>query len=131
MRRSAGSAIRPRWRCWSRASSCSCSPSSASASISRPARRPASSLDLVFVSPKSGRAVSRAAGAAWRDRLLALPAFLGEEEGPPPSADDLAAAFALTGFFLERHLYAPHGAALPDARAAFIAAVTRAIARVA
>jgi DNA repair protein RecO (recombination protein O) len=88
-------------------------------------------LDLVFVSPKSGRAVSRAAGEAWRDRLLALPAFLGEEEGPPPSADDLAAAFALTGFFLERHLYAPHGAALPDARAAFIVAVTRAIARVA
>jgi DNA repair protein RecO (recombination protein O) len=87
--------------------------------------------DLVFVSPKSGRAVSRAAGEAWRDRLLALPAFLGEEEGPSPSANDLAAAFALTGFFLERHLYAPHGAALPDARAAFIAAVTRAIARVA
>jgi DNA repair protein RecO (recombination protein O) len=88
-------------------------------------------LDLVYVSPKSGRAVSRAAGEAWRDRLLALPAFLGEEEAPPPSADDLAAGFALTGFFLERHLYAPHGAALPDARAAFIAAVTRAIARVA
>ena len=87
-------------------------------------------LDLVYVSPKSGRAVSRAAGAPWRERLLALPAFLGEE-GPPPSSGDLAAGFALTGFFLERHLYAPHGAALPDARAAFIAAVTRAMARVA
>ena len=88
--------------------------------------------DLVYVSPKSGRAVSRAAGKPWRDRLLALPAFLGEEEeAAAPSAEDLAAGFALTGFFLERHLYAPHGAALPDARAAFIAAVTRAIARVA
>ncbi len=89
--------------------------------------------DLVYVSPKSGRAVSRAAGEPWRDRLLALPAFLGEDEeaAAPPSADDLAAGFALTGYFLERHLYAPHGAALPDARAAFIAAVTRAIARVA
>ena len=89
-------------------------------------------LDLVYVSPKSGRAVSRAAGEPWRDRLLALPAFLGEDEDvAPPSAEDLAAGFALTGFFLERHLYAPHGAALPDARAAFIAAVTRAMARVA
>jgi DNA repair protein RecO (recombination protein O) len=88
-------------------------------------------LDLIYVSPKSGRAVSRTAGEPWRERLLALPAFLGEEEGAPPSADDLAAAFALTGFFLERHLYAPHGAALPDARASFIAAVTRAMARVA
>ena len=88
-------------------------------------------MDLVYVSPKTGRAVSRAAGEPWRERLLALPAFLGEEAAPPPSADDLAAGFALTGFFLERHLYAPHGAALPDARAAFIAAVTRAMARVA
>ncbi len=32
--------------------------------------------DLVYVSPKSGRAVSRAAGEPWRDRLLVLPAFL-------------------------------------------------------
>jgi DNA repair protein RecO (recombination protein O) len=88
-------------------------------------------FDLVYVSPKSGRAVSRAAGEPWRDRLLVLPAFLGEDDAAPPSADDLAAGFALTGFFLERHLYAPHGAALPDARAAFIAAVTRAMARVA
>ena len=62
---------------------------------------------------------------------MALPAFLGDDDTPPPSADDLAAGFALTGFFLERHLYAPHGAALPEARAAFIAAVTRAMARVA
>jgi len=88
-------------------------------------------LDLVYVSPKSGRAVSRTAGEPWRDRLLTLPAFLGEGDAPPPSADDLVAAFALTGFFLDRHLYAPHGTALPDARAAFIAAVTRAMARVA
>jgi DNA repair protein RecO (recombination protein O) len=88
-------------------------------------------LDLVYVSPKSGRAVSRAAGEPWHDRLLALPAFFGEEGGPQPSADDLAAAFALTGFFLDRHLYAPHGTSLPDARAHFIVAVTRAIARVA
>jgi DNA repair protein RecO (recombination protein O) len=88
-------------------------------------------IELIYVSPKSGRAVSRAAGEPWRDRLLALPAFLGEENAPPPSPDDLAAAFALTGFFLERHLYAPHGAALPETRAAFIAAVTRAMARVA
>jgi DNA repair protein RecO (recombination protein O) len=88
-------------------------------------------LDLAYVSPKSGRAVSRAAGEPWRDRLLALPAFLGEEGAGAPSADELAAGFAHTGFYLERHLYAPHGAALPEARAAFIAAVTRAMSRVA
>jgi DNA repair protein RecO (recombination protein O) len=88
-------------------------------------------LDLAYVSPKSGRAVSRAAGAPWHDRLLGLPAFLGDASTAQPSPEDLAAAFALTGFFLERHVFAPRGAALPDARQHFIAAVTRAIARVA
>ena len=32
--------------------------------------------DLIYVSPKSGRAVSAAAGEAWKERLLPLPAFL-------------------------------------------------------
>ena len=39
------------------------------------------------------------------------------------SAADLADAFALTGFFLDRHAFAPRGLALPDARARFVAAV--------
>jgi DNA repair protein RecO (recombination protein O) len=87
--------------------------------------------DLVYVSPKSGRAVSRAAGEPWRDRLLALPAFLAEEDAPAPTPEELAAAFALTGFFLGRHVFEVRGEPLPDARVHFIAAVTRAIARVA
>ena len=40
--------------------------------------------DLIYVSPKSGRAVSAAAGAEWRDRLLPLPAFLRGGETPAP-----------------------------------------------
>jgi DNA repair protein RecO (recombination protein O) len=87
--------------------------------------------DLVYVSPKSGRAVSRAAGDPWREKLLALPAFFADEDAPHPSPEDLAAGFALTGFFLKRHVYEPRDATLPEARAQFIAAVTRAIARVA
>src|SRR5436309_3930385 len=42
--------------------------------------------DLVYVSPKSGRAVSAQAGAPWRDKLLPLPPFLngeGESEDAP------------------------------------------------
>jgi DNA repair protein RecO (recombination protein O) len=81
------------------------------------------SADLVYVSPKSGRAVSRLAGDPWRERLLRLPAFLREEGQAAP--DDIAAAFALTGFFLVRHVLEPRGAALPDARERFIAAVLR------
>jgi DNA repair protein RecO (recombination protein O) len=87
--------------------------------------------DLAYVSPKSGRAVSRAAGEPWRERLLALPPFLVDEAAQSPTADELAAAFALTGFFFARHVYEPRGETLPESREHFIAAVTRAMARVA
>jgi DNA repair protein RecO (recombination protein O) len=79
--------------------------------------------DLIYVSPKSGRAVSRVAGEPWQDRLLRLPAFLRQQG--EPALGDVAAAFALTGFFLARHVLEPRGAALPDARERFIAAVLR------
>ncbi len=79
--------------------------------------------DLIYVSPKSGRAVSASAGAPWRTRLLALPAFLRVDgAGAAPTSDDLADAFRLTGFFLERDLFGPRGLAMPDARRAFLAA---------
>ena len=81
--------------------------------------------DLIYVSPRSGRAVSRAAGEDYRDRLLRLPAFLHAEEDA--SAADVGDAFALTGFFLERHAFAPRGLDVPDARARFVTAIGRAL----
>ena len=78
--------------------------------------------ELIYVSPRSGRAVSRAAGEAYRDRLMRLPGFL-RSDVEPVSGADLADAFALTGFFLERYAFAPRGLPLPDARARFVAAV--------
>jgi len=81
--------------------------------------------DLAFVSPRSGRAVSRAAGEAYRDKLMRLPGFLRDER-TALSAADLADAFTLTGFFLERHAFAPRGLSLPEARAHFVTALTRA-----
>ncbi len=95
--------------------------------------------DLVYVSPKSGRAVSRTAGEPWRDRLLALPAFLRETDGDSvsadpsrePSVEELREGFALTGFFLARHVFEPRGETLPEARHHFIAAVSRTAKRVA
>jgi DNA repair protein RecO (recombination protein O) len=72
--------------------------------------------DLVWVSPKTGRAVSRAAGAPWAARLLPLPGFLAGQG--PVDADSIAAALRLTGFFLDRHVAAAFGAeAAPPARA--------------
>jgi DNA repair protein RecO (recombination protein O) len=82
--------------------------------------------DLIYVSPKSGRAVSRGAGEPWRDRLLSLPAFLAENDEREPQPDELAAGFALTGFFLTRHVLEPRGLALSEARERFIAAIAAA-----
>ncbi len=82
--------------------------------------------DLVYVSPRSGRAVSRVAGEAYRDKLLPLPAFL-RTPADEVAATDLAIAFALTGFFLDRHAFAPRGLPLPEARAHFVSAIMRAI----
>ena len=85
--------------------------------------------DLAYVSPKSGRAVSREAGLPWDATLLRLPAFLSEREGGTrPSAAELADGFSVTGFFLQRHVFEARGISLPDARARFIGAVINAYA---
>ncbi|TGP57060.1 DNA repair protein RecO [bacterium M00.F.Ca.ET.230.01.1.1] len=81
--------------------------------------------DLAYVSPKSGRAVSRAAGAAWHDKMLALPAFLQRGSGLRADAAALEDAFRLSGFFFTRHVYEPRGLEPPDARAGFLAALRR------
>lgn len=71
--------------------------------------------ELVYVSPKSGRAVSREAGEPYAEKMLALPQFLIDSRAPlAPS--DIVAGFGLTGFFLERDALAPHGLKFPDAR---------------
>lgn len=85
--------------------------------------------DLAYVSPKTGRAVSRSAGEPWKDKLLALPAFLREGPGTTPEPDDLASAFALTTFFLERHVYEPRAVRPPEARMRLVALVSAPTAR--
>ncbi|MBI3708199.1 MAG: DNA repair protein RecO [Proteobacteria bacterium] len=72
--------------------------------------------DLAFVSPRSGRAVSASAGAPYRDRLLALPAFLKAPAGDPADAAEITAGLLLTGHFLERFVLGPQRRALPAAR---------------
>ncbi|MGH7003201.1 MAG: DNA repair protein RecO [Alphaproteobacteria bacterium] len=70
--------------------------------------------NLAYVSPKTGRAVSLSAGEAWRDKLLALPPFLLAET--VAAGDEIAQGLALTGYFLERHVFAPQGQRPPAAR---------------
>jgi DNA repair protein RecO (recombination protein O) len=71
--------------------------------------------DLIYVSPKSGRAVSRAAGEPYKDRLLRLPPFmLSAQQGL--ATGDVGDGLALTGRFLEQFVFAPLNRPLPPAR---------------
>jgi DNA repair protein RecO (recombination protein O) len=77
--------------------------------------------DLVYVSPKSGKAVSREAGLPYCNKLLPLPAFLRGDVG-----GDVCDGLKLTGYFLERHVMAPRQLALPPSRALLVNALTKA-----
>lgn len=83
--------------------------------------------DLIYVSPKTARAVSRGAGDPYKDRLLPLPAFLRGDDMQPVPLEDVRDGFALTGFFLTRDIYAPRGLTLPEARDAYLARLRAAV----
>lgn len=76
---------------------------------------------LIYVSPKSGRAVSASAGEPYRDKLLALPQFLTKQRSSPVTARDVNLGFALTGHFIEKHLLLPKGQTLPASRTRLVA----------
>ena len=69
--------------------------------------------DLVYVSPKSGRAVCLNAGAPYHEKMLPLPGFLN---GGAETPADIANGLALTAYFLEHWLLEPNGRKLPPAR---------------
>jgi DNA repair protein RecO (recombination protein O) len=71
--------------------------------------------DLIYVSPRTGRAVSEAAGAEYASRLLPLPQFL-LGASPAPDLSAMRAGLKLTGHFLLERVLAPHGRTMPQAR---------------
>ncbi len=70
--------------------------------------------DLAYVSPRSGRAVSRAAGRPYHDKLLPLPDFLWRDA--IADGKEIALGLSLTEHFLLTHVLLPHGRTLPPAR---------------
>lgn len=77
--------------------------------------------DLVYVSPRSGQAVSAAAGEPYRDKLLPLPRFLLAPQGErAPSPAEVFDGVTLTGYFLDARVFGPAGCDLPQARARFV-----------
>lgn len=81
--------------------------------------------DLAYVSPKSGRAVSRQAGEPWRERMLVLPDFIVSGLERRATAQEVFDAFRLTSFFFARHVYEPRGTSEPECRAGFISALRK------
>lgn len=75
--------------------------------------------DLSYISPRTGRAVSRAGAGEWADRLLPLPpCLLGQ--GTAPDAE-IAQGFVVTGHFLQTRLAPELGhKPLPEARQRFV-----------
>lgn len=71
--------------------------------------------DLIYVSPRSGRAVSREGGTAYKDRLFPLPNFLLGSQSAVSRAD-IVAGLKLTGHFLSERVLVPHGKEMPSAR---------------
>lgn len=80
--------------------------------------------ELVWVSPKSGRAVSRRGGEPYVDRLLPLPSFLRDDRQDAEPAE-IGAAFTLTGFFLARHVFEPRRLTAPPERQRILDMVRR------
>jgi len=71
--------------------------------------------DLIYVSPRTGRAVSRDAGAPYADKMLTLPPFmLGAQAGLREG--DVGAGLDLTGHFLEQFVFHPQNRPIPPAR---------------
>jgi len=72
---------------------------------------------LAYVSPKTGRAVSKAAGAPYKGKLLPLPSFL--IGGGAGDREDVYDGLVMTGYFLEHWVFNHHSKGVPDARLLF------------
>jgi DNA repair protein RecO (recombination protein O) len=83
------------------------------------------STDLLYVSPKSGRAVSAGAAEPYEDRLLALPRFLRGGTTGAVGQEDVLAGFALTGHFLEARVLVPRNLEMPEARSRLMSYLRR------
>ena len=71
--------------------------------------------NLIYVSPKSGRAVSQSSGKPYHDKMLPLPRFLlGNSD--QLNSQEILKGLHLTEYFIERHMLNPYGKKIPQAR---------------
>ena len=76
-----------------------------------------SDQDLYYISPKTGRAVSKQAGAAYHDRLFKFPqCFVSDQKREKSNDTEIIEGLTITGFFLEKYLKQELSASLPECR---------------
>ena len=81
--------------------------------------------NLVFVSPRSARAVSWEAAGPYKNRLLPLPGFLLPNRRPEYTMQDILDGLKLTGYFLETTIFTPTNRPLPAARDRLVSRLAR------
>jgi DNA repair protein RecO (recombination protein O) len=86
--------------------------------------------NLTHLSPKSGRAVSEAAAAPYKEKLFVLPGFLQKDvESLSAPMDEVLEALRMTEHFIDRRLLRVHGLELPEARHRLVVELSRSIDR--
>jgi DNA repair protein RecO (recombination protein O) len=74
--------------------------------------------DLVYISPKTGRAVTKNVGAPYKDKLLLLPKFL-LDNNEYPSLEEISLGLELSGYFLNKY-FIEHNKIIPPSRSRLI-----------
>ncbi|NQX79465.1 MAG: DNA repair protein RecO [Hyphomicrobiaceae bacterium] len=87
--------------------------------------------NLVYVSPRSGNAISYEVGMPYKDKLLPLPQFLLGNHTSVPSVDEILDGLKLTGFFLAARLRNQQGCLVHDARKRLVTLLQSSIVKVA
>jgi len=76
--------------------------------------------NLIYVSPRSGRAVSQEGAGEYAARLLVLPPFLMDGDPQEVTTEQVQDGFRLSGHFIELMLLQPHQQSLPPARERYL-----------
>lgn len=81
--------------------------------------------NLYYVSPRTGRSVTKEAGDPYKDKLLLLPSFLQhpEKQQKKPEQQEILAALTLSGYFLDKYVFIPHDISPPEARHRLLAGI--------
>ena len=76
---------------------------------------------LIYASPKTGRAVSKAQAAPYKEKLLELPNFLRPEKARRQCdiQEDVLTGLKMTGYFLEHWAFTHHTKGIPEPRQLF------------